>query len=97
LKISAKANKKDKEFNEANPENNCLVHPAQALGTHSSVQSSQLLQPHTMRAFEKNLKKKIKSSEPFDFSAMYKGNVLHVSINSNSESDESSVDSLDEF
>ncbi len=94
LKLSAKANKKVNEIDGENPEN-CSIPSAQALGTQSSVQSSQFLQTHTMRAFEKNLTKKIKSSEPFDFSAMYKGNVLHVSINS--ESDESSVDSLDEF
>ena len=54
---------------------------------------SQLLQPQTMRALEKNIKKK---AGKFAFSEIFRGNVLHVSVN-DSDSTESSCDSLDEF
>lgn len=57
--------------------------------------SCQMLQPQMMRALEKDLKKKVKNCPQWDFSTYYNGNKLHVSVNS--DSDESSVDSLDEF
>lgn len=72
----------------------CSVQPVQAFATQSTLQ---FLQPRSMRAFEKNLTKKIKSSEPYDYSAMYNGNMLQVSVNPDTDSDESSVDSLDDF
>lgn len=57
-----------------------------------SPNSCRLLQPRGIRALEKDLKEKTQSSQ-WDFSTYYRGNVLHVSFNS--DSDESSVDSLE--
>lgn len=57
----------------------------------------QLLQPLAIRAIEKDLKRKVKNGQQWDFSSIHNGVYLHVSVNSDSESDQSSVDSLDEF
>lgn len=60
--------------------------------------SSQMLKPRVMRALEKELKEKTRFGvEKFDYSAYYRGNLLHISVNSDSESDDSIADSLDEF
>ena len=59
------------------------------------VQQARLFQPRVMKAFEKDLKKKTKSSKPWDFSTYYNGNLLHVSVNSDSDNSETSFDSLD--
>lgn len=67
-------------------------------GTSATPRVGQLLQPRRMRALEKDLTEKVsKGSQSFDFSAYYNGNLLHVAVNSDSDSDESSVDSLDDF
>lgn len=50
-----------------------------------------------IRALEKDLKEKATSSrEQWDFSTHYRGNLLHVSINSDSD-ESSTVDPLDEI
>ncbi|XP_046455824.1 uncharacterized protein LOC124203192 isoform X3 [Daphnia pulex] len=66
------------------------------IGT-STPSSSQLLKPRMIRALEKDLKEKATSSrERWDFSTYYRGNLLHVSINSDSD-ESSTVDPLDEI
>lgn len=49
-----------------------------------------------MRALEKDLKEKTLSRGKWDYSTYYRGNLLHVTINSDSDTD-STVDSLDEL
>ena len=63
------------------------VQPDQAFATQSSFQ---LLQPRTMKAFEKDL---IKSSETCDLPAMVKE--ASTKVNLETDSDESNVESLD--
>ncbi|KZS05981.1 Uncharacterized protein APZ42_030712 [Daphnia magna] len=58
--------------------------------------SSQLFKPRRMRALEKDLKEKTLSRGKWDYSTYYRGNLLHVTINSDSDTD-STVDSLDEL
>lgn len=62
-----------------------------------STSTCQMLQPQAFRALEKDLKKKVKNCQKWDFSTYYNGNRLQISVNSDTDSDESSVDSLDEF
>ncbi|XP_059352530.1 uncharacterized protein LOC130700324 isoform X1 [Daphnia carinata] len=64
----------------------------------STPSSSQLLKPRMMRALEKDLTEKtLVSHGKWDYSTYYRGNLLHVTINSDSETDDSAVDSLDEL
>ncbi len=95
LKDRAKLLKKAKA--DENDDLFCLPSSQLTKGTDTTL-GSQLLQPQAMRALEKDLKKKAKNNRQFDFSALYRGNLLHVSVNSDSDSGESTgVDSLDEF
>lgn len=64
-------------------------------GTESTSGLDQLQQLPLKRALEKEWKLKSSISEKWDFSTYYRGNLLHVSVNSDSE--ESSIDSLDYF
>ena len=53
----------------------------------------ELLKPQRMRALERDLKAKV-GTRAFDFDTIFNGNLIHISVNSDSESEESSVDSL---
>lgn len=51
--------------------------PVHRQGTSTSASQNvcpQLYQPQMMRAFEKKVKKKVKTGSPWDFSAFHKGN-----------------------
>jgi len=58
------------------------------------LSAGRLFQPGVMKALEKDMKKKTKSSKPWDFSTYYRGNLLHVSVNSDSDTSEDSIDSI---
>lgn len=59
---------------------------------------SQVLQPRRMRALEKDLKEKVDHGlRSFDFDAYYNGNLLHVAVNCDSDTDESSKDSFEDL
>lgn len=58
------------------------------------LSAGRVLQPRVMKALEKDMKKKCKSSKPWDFSAYFRGNLLHVSVNSDSDTSEDSIDSI---
>ena len=61
-----------------------------------SLAAAQLFRPKVMKALEKDLKKKNQSSKPWDYSAYYNGNLLHISVNSDSDTSEDEFfDSMD--
>ena len=84
-----------KAQNQSRYQNEDSLESLPIVGT-STPSSSQLLKPQMLRALEKNIKKKVTSPRgQWDFSTIYRGNLLHVTVNSDSDSDESStVDSL---
>jgi len=65
-----------------------------AISLPKPLSAGRLFQPRVMKALEKDLKKKSKSSKPWDFSSYYRGNLLHVSVNSDSDTSEDSIDSI---
>jgi len=62
-------------------------------GSNITPRVGELLKPQRMRALERDLKAKV-GTRAFDFDTIFNGNLIHISVNSDSESEESSVDSL---
>lgn len=92
LKANSKASRK-----ELLPSSDVARQPAAAAPSKATPVAGKLLNSRRIRALEKDLMKKANGSKSLDFSAYYKGNVFHVSVNSDSDSSESSAESFDEL